>query len=77
MRPVSKRRGALRQRGYRFGLEVRRFGTGASVPAGTTRTQPSPMAWIPGLKRWSVASTWGVAGNLLRFPLRTLPWGEG
>jgi hypothetical protein len=27
------------------------------------------MAWTPGLKRWSVASTWGVAGDLLRFPL--------
>jgi hypothetical protein len=54
----------LRQRGYRFGLKVRRFGTGASVPAGTTRTQPSWKASTPGLKRWSVVSTWEAAGDL-------------
>jgi len=56
---LSERRGALRQRGYRFGLQVRRFGTGASVPPGTTRTQPSPTAW----PRNSSAGPWSRRGE--------------
>ena len=58
MRPGEQRRGALRQRGYRFGRRARRFGTGASVPSGYGADAAEPDGPDPGLKRWPVVSTW-------------------